>query len=109
MSETSAEPGDVAAVAAGVAAVAGLAWGLPQAIAWLFDGSIAPVPFAHAVAGTVDVIREGRWHNPATAYPPTARSHMPEGPRWWLGAAMTITALASTAIAAWRTVDRLSA
>src|SRR3954471_10669073 len=109
MSDTSVEPRDVAAVAASVAAITIVAWLLPQAIAWLFDGSVAPVPVAHAIAGTVDVIREGRWHDPAAACPPAVRSHMPDARGWWLGAAMTMTALMSSAIAAWRTVDRLGA
>src|SRR4051812_40818719 len=109
MSDTSTEPRELAALAAGVAAVASVAWALPQVIAWLFDGSLAPVPVAHAIVGTADVIREGRWHDPAAAYPPAVRSHMPDGRGWWLGAAMTMTALASSAIAIWRTVDRLGA
>src|SRR3954452_12518713 len=109
MSDATAEPRDVAAIVAGVAAVTSVAWLLPQAIAWLFDGSVAPVPVAHAIAGTVDVIREGQWHDPAEAYPPAASSHMPDGPGWWLGAGMTMGALAAIMPAAWRIVDRLGA
>src|SRR4051794_9073002 len=109
MSDAPSEPRDVAAIVPGVAAVASVAWLLPQAIAWLFDGSVVPVPVAHAITGTVDVLRERRWRDPAAAYPPAVRSHMPDARGWWLGAAMTVTALASGAIAAWRTVDRLGA
>lgn len=90
----------VAAVLLGVLAAL-----IPAGVGWLYDGSGPHESLPRLAWHTVRIAQDHRWHDPATAYPPSVRAHMPASRGWWQGAGMTTTALAATAFAAWQRRD----
>src|SRR3954453_8493752 len=109
MREPALEGKEVGRLLLAACAIAFVAWLVPQAVAWLFDGTFPVVPLRDALVGTVHLIHDGRWTDPASAYPRAAHAHMPATEGWWLAAAMTLTVLGASAAATWQALDRLTA
>lgn len=78
---------------------------LPAGVTWLYDGSAPHESLPRLAWHTIQIVKDGRWHDPALAYPPAVRAHMPAARGWWQGAAMTVTLLASMAFAVWQRRD----
>lgn len=86
-----------------VAVIATIAWVMPAAVTWLYDGR--PIPLVPALQGTVKLVGHHLWAHPRAAYPPRWQRQMPTGPVWWAGAAWALLTLATVVLAAWRRVD----
>lgn len=99
------DPVVVGWMVAGAAVLVALATLVPTAVIWLNDGTAPPVALPRLGAGTVTLVHEGRWADPASAYPPEVRAHMPEATGWWTAAAAVLTLAASVLGAIWRAID----
>jgi type IV secretion system protein VirD4 len=83
-----------------------LLWAGPTAVAWLYDGSL--ITPGEAVRGTVRLVSEQRWRDPASAYPKLIAQHMPRGPEWWAGAGWATGTLLVAALGPWKQLTTLS-
>lgn len=88
----------------GVVVVAlALAWAMPSAASWMHDGTVLPA--ATAVKGTISIIRDHAFSEPAHAFPPPWRRHMPAGPVWWATAGWALLTMTALVIGVWRRMD----
>ena len=96
---------DVLGAVAAVACLLALLWALP-AMATLTNARRLPAMSAsEALAGTVTIAARGRWSDPRSAYPRSARSAMPAGSSWWLAALGPAAVLAAFAAVFVRPAD----
>jgi len=86
-------------------ALAALAWLLPAAVVFLTSGETLRCSPGEAVAGTVHLIGEGRWSDPASAYPPTAQTQMPGATAWWIAALAFLLTLGVAVGGVWRRLE----
>jgi type IV secretion system protein VirD4 len=100
-----AEPFDLVPVLCAALGIAFAAWLLPTAVTWAFDGSLGAMSPAGAVRGTIEIVRDSRWEEPAEAYPPQARAHMPAGAAWWLPAGWFAITATLFALAGWKRLE----
>jgi hypothetical protein len=73
--------------------VAGLGWLIPQAVVVVASGEVLACAVPRAVIGTLRIVSEGRWNDPASGFPGPVREQMP-GPVWWWAIAGAVFALA---------------
>ena len=100
-------PAGAAAVV--VAAVVCAAVGLPAFVVWLFAGESPDATAAELSRGTVTLVTQGAWADPASAYPREVARQMPNAVGWW-GSALWLAAIAAAgALAAWRRLEPLAA
>src|SRR4051812_29287253 len=96
-------------IVVGVLAILVVALGAPTTATLAGDFGLPHARPGQLVVGSARIAIEGRWSDPATAYPPAAREQMPRGQSWWLAALAAALLLAAAAVAVWSRVDRLRA
>ncbi|HWT94843.1 MAG TPA: type IV secretory system conjugative DNA transfer family protein [Solirubrobacteraceae bacterium] len=92
--------------ALGVALALGfVGWLVPLAVVAVAARQTLDCSAARAAIGTLRIISESRWSDPASAYPRTAREQMPEAAAWWLIAGGMFAVLVVLAIVVFRRVE----
>jgi len=99
------DPQDLTRMIAAATAIFAVAATIPIGVVWLYDGTLPHASLPRLAAGTVKVIHEGRWHDPAAAFPGPVRAHMPAATGWWLASAMIGLLVTAAAGAIWRLID----
>src|SRR4051794_6259721 len=85
------------------------AWLIPVVVVVVHAHHWPSVGLVSAVAGTLRVLGEQRWSDPASAFPPDIRAQMPDAAMWWsIAVGMPVAALAGFG-AAWRRLEPLAA
>ncbi|HWT95370.1 MAG TPA: type IV secretory system conjugative DNA transfer family protein [Solirubrobacteraceae bacterium] len=92
--------------ALGVALAIGLTgWLVPLAVVAVASRQTLDCSAARAVIGTLRIISESRWSDPASAYPEAVRGQMPGAAVWWTVAGATIVLLIVIAMVAFRKIE----
>lgn len=99
------DPANVVGIAAAVAVILALAWLIPAGVVALSARESLACSPGRAVAGTVRVVSDGRWGDPASAYPRRVRAQMPGAAVWWLLAGGMLGGGAAVAVAVWRRLE----
>lgn len=94
----------VAAAAAVVVVVAG-ALLVPVCAGLLYAGHLPALSVGAAVRGAVRVVIEGRWSDPASAFPARVRGELPAAGGWWLTIALLTVTATATSIAVGARLD----
>jgi type IV secretion system protein VirD4 len=100
---------DVAGMAAAAAALAAIAWLLPVAPSFLYSGHWPHLNVVEAITGSLRLVGDARWADPASAYPPDARPTMPGAAGWWMATGWLLLTLGFTATGVWRRFEPLVA
>lgn len=96
---------EVAWAAGAAILVVALLWAVPAAVTWLNTGALIPVDAA--LSGSVELIGQQRWENPAHAYPPPWKQRMPNSTGWWAAAAWLFLTSSVVAVGGWRRLERV--
>ena len=105
MNKREEPPAPIGALLLTAAALAAFGWTLPTVIVVVSEGEGLRCSPGQAVAGTLRLLAEGRWSDPASAYPAGAREQMPEAGGWWTIASALIALLATAGVVAWRRLE----
>jgi type IV secretion system protein VirD4 len=97
--------GDVAIVAAAAVGLALIAWMIPTVVVAVSAREAPDCSPVRAIAGTLKILGEGRWSEPASAYPARVREQMPEAAVWWGIAGGCVLLVSTAAVAAWRRLE----
>lgn len=100
---------DLVPVALAAVGVLGLAWLTPTAVTWAYDGTTGSLSVAEAIVGTLRVVADGAWADPARAYPAASRTHMPAALGWWICAAWILATVALMCTGAWKVLEPAAA
>ncbi|HEV2785312.1 MAG TPA: type IV secretory system conjugative DNA transfer family protein [Solirubrobacteraceae bacterium] len=92
-----------------VLAVAAAAAAVPAFVIWLFAGELADATVVELARGSVRLVANGAWSEPASAYPGRVEQQMPNATGWWGGAAWLAAIVIAGLAATWRRVEPLTA
>jgi type IV secretion system protein VirD4 len=95
----------VGAMLAAAAVVAALAWATPAVVVAVWESQTPRCSPTKAIIGSFRIVSEGRWSDPASAYPARVRAQMPDARRWWITTAAFGGLLFALAGGAWRRLD----
>ena len=96
-------------IVAAAAALSLFAVTIPAAVVAIHDKALPHGSIADLLVGSLKIVHEGHWRDPASAFPPELRAHMPPALGWWFTAAITALTLAAALIVLWRRVDTATA
>src|SRR4051794_25811326 len=85
------------------------AWLIPVVVVVVYAHRWPSVGLVDAVAGTLGVLSEQRWSDPASAFPADIRAQMPDAAMWWFIAVGVLVAAMAGVGAAWRRLEPLAA
>ena len=106
MKEREAEETRLAVGALVTAAVLLLvAWAIPAVVVAVWQSQSLRCPPGKAIVGSVRIVSEARWSDPASAYPAAARAQMPDARRWWITTASFAALLVFVGGAGWRRLE----
>lgn len=96
---------DLLAIFAVALVLAAVALVLPVAATLVGGGRLPNAPAGKLAAGTIQLVIDGRWRDPASAYPPHVRAQMPEAATWWLVAGGTLLTILAIGAVAFRRLE----
>jgi hypothetical protein len=105
MSDREELPPPIGALVVTALALAAFAWSIPASVVAVSEGEALRCAPGRAVTGTLRLVADGRWSDPASAYPARAREQMPAASTWWAIAAGLTALLAVVGVAAWRRLE----
>lgn len=82
-----------------------VAWVVPAVVVAVWKSQTPRCSPAAAIAGSVRVVSDGRWSNPASAYPPRVRAQMPDARRWWITTGAFALLLVGAGGVVWRRLE----
>ena len=89
-------------IACAAVALAASAWLIPAVVVAVASAEMLRCSAGRAVVGTLRVFGQGRWGDPASAYPAEAAAQMPGAAVWWTVAAAFVAIVGGAAALAWR-------
>jgi len=97
MKGDSADPQDLLWVVAGLVGLIVVGAAIPTVVTLVHSFQLPETSFGRLVMGTLRIVTEARWDNPAAAYPAEVGAAMPAGKGWWVtcgGAGIALAAIA---------------
>jgi type IV secretion system protein VirD4 len=92
-------------MAGGLVLAAAVAWTIPALAGLLNAGHLPHVGPARALISALRLLGDGRWGDPANAYPSPARDSLPGPLLWWLTTAVVLGAWAAVGTLALRRIE----
>ena len=96
------ELGGIVAAAMGIVVSA---WLIPVAVVAVAAGEMIRCSVPGAAIGTLRVLGQGSWTDPADAYPAAAAAQMPDAGAWWLIAVGFVVLIGALGAMGWRRLE----
>jgi type IV secretion system protein VirD4 len=104
-----ADVGDFVLVIVGAIACGLVAWLLPLGVMLVHEGEWPHLSLGEGIGGTIRVIADGAWSDPASAYPAAVAKRMPGARLWWATGGAFLVAIAAVVVVLVTRVEPLAA